>query len=367
MGDRDVKGLYCSIRVLKERGILGKKLVLFMSMAAAAVLFVGAGCLPQPYEAGQPDSLFSEFVLTWDLMNSYYACFAAREDLDWDQVFGQYRSDAMNLADRSEMIQLVLEMTGELGDMSIALYDSSGSRLDSCDPGYFCNWDRDVWGSYMLAWGGEDTLVKYAAFRLDPPYDSIGYMYISSLGDDFDLTEFFYSTGSVMDCSRLILDLRMCDRSGQEENAQYAVGRFTKTVSLGYYRVFRTGPGRLDMGEPLPVYAHRNGAWQFTDPTIVLCGRHVQTGAEALLLLMKSQDQVTVIGDTSAGYANPAGLYNLTGGFTMEIPRMMIYSPESVLVFNRGIPPDTYVQCGEEDFSAGIDPVLDAALEMATQ
>lgn len=337
---------------------------LFLS-SAVLILFTATGCLPGPYEAGTPDSLFSEFVLIRDLMDSHYACFIARENVDWPQVYQQYRSAAQNLSSRDELMELSLEMLGELEDMGIALFDSS-NRYESCDRNYFQNWDRDVFGSYLTAWGQSDTILPYHSFALPEPLDSIGYMYISTLGDVFDIAAFFGSTAAISQCSRLIMDLRFCGRVGIDVNAFYAMGRFTESMELGYYRQFRNGPGRYDMGEPDGVYAIKNGSWQFTSPIVVLTGRGTQGPAEQLVLLLRTQDYVTVIGDSTAGYANPSDAYNLTQSWSIEIPKMLTYDLEMNLIFDRPLIPDTVIPSSEGDFSAGSDPVLDAALEMCT-
>jgi hypothetical protein len=325
------------------------------------------GCLPDPYSVGEPDSLFSEFVLVWDLVEEYYASFTANPDIDWDLVYSSYRDAGMNIPSYNGLASLSLEMLGELQDMSICMRDSVGNRLTSYDKGYFHNWDHDVWVSYMIEWGGSGALQTYGSFPLQQYGDSIGYLYIGSLGDSYDILAFFGATNPISSCSKLILDLRTCSPTGFDYNAAYSMGRFTATLELAYYRSYRTGPGRLDMGPLQPVITTRNGAWQFTDPIIVLTGRQTQGAAELLVILLKTQDHVTVIGDTTAGYANPVDSYNLTRGWTIEIPYMTAYTPDSVCIFNRGTPPDLEIPVSQSDFDAGIDPVLDAALDMALE
>ncbi|MBD3277702.1 MAG: hypothetical protein GF388_05330 [Candidatus Aegiribacteria sp.] len=338
--------------------------VVLISAFAAVLLTMGSGCLPGPYEAGTPDSLFSEFVLIRDLMSSYYACFAARDSMDWSSVYLEYRSRAQNLDNRDEMIELSLDMLGELEDMSLIIFDSSGGLHESFDPDYFQNWDRQVFGSYLTSWGQKDSIGPYHSFPLPSPMDSIGYMYIQTLGDSFTIEGFFVSTAPVAQCSVLILDLRFCKRIGHEVNAYYSMGRFTGSSALGYYKQIRNGPDPLDMGEPVGVYALKNGSWQFTGPTLVLTGRGTHGAAELLALLLKTQDHVTVIGDTTAGFANPTDSYNLTESWTIEIPEMVTYDSDMNLMFDNPVIPDSTVHASESDFAAGVDPVLDAAVDI---
>jgi C-terminal processing protease CtpA/Prc len=194
--------------------------------------------------------------------------------------------------------------------------------------------------------------------------DTIGYVYLSDLGGGYWLEGFYESVGVVRYCPGLIFDLRMCGGIGAEENARSAVGRFVAQSAIGYYRSFRVGSDRYEMTEPTAIRAFKNGSWQFTEPILLLTGRETCGAAEQLVLLLASQEHVTVIGDTTAGFANPGPSFNLTDGWTIAIPGLVTFDTAMEAVFDRGIPPDIVVPVTQADFDAGIDPVLDAAIEM---
>ncbi len=347
------------------------KYVSFIIAAGIALLTSGiSGCLNDPYSVGEPDSLFSEWVLVWDLMDNHYSCFFAHENIDWDQIYHKYREAAVNLTSREELVDLCLQMLGELQDQNLILR-AGAIRVDTWNQGYFVNWDFSVWQDYMREWDPSSFFVEleiYDAIAFSPtPTDTVGYVYISDLGSGFDWIGFYPNTFVIQYCSALILDLRMCGESGIEMNSYYSCGRFISETALAYYRVLRTGPGRNDMTGMLSFYAFKNGGCQFTNPTILLTGRYTQGAAEQLVLFLKTQQHVTLIGDTTAGFANPAVSFNLTENWRIEIPNMATYTPDSTLLLNCGIPPDIVVPVSEADFAAGVDPVLDAALEMVLQ
>lgn len=353
----------------RMRRIRTLKYVSLAVSAGIALLASGiSSCITDPCSVGEPDSLFSEYVLVWDLMDTQYACFFARENVDWDQIYHKYREAAVNLTSRGELVDLCLQMLGELLDQNLILRDSATIRVDSWNQGFFVNWDNSVWQDYMREWSPSSFFVEleiYGAISFSPtPTDTVGYVYISDLGSGFDWMGFYPDTYVIQYCSALILDLRMCGESGIEMNAFYTCGRFVEESALAYYRVFRTGPGRYDMSGMQSFFAFKNGGCQFTNPIILLTGRYTQGAAEQLVLFLKTQQHVTVIGDTTAGFANPAVSFNLTGGWRIEIPNMGTYTPDSTLLFNCGIAPDIVVPVSEADFAAGVDPVLDAALEM---
>jgi hypothetical protein len=344
-----------------------------LAISAGIVLLASgfSGCITDPCSVGEPDSLLSEYILLWDLMDSHYPCFFAKENVDWDEAYHKFRSAAANLNSRDELTDICLELLAELEDQNLSLRDSAGTRHESWNQGVFVNWDLSVWLEYMREWTGPSpsfpgtTLEVFSAMVVNPAVaDSLGYVYISDMGDAFDWFSFFGKTVEIQDCNGLIIDLRMCGESGTSTHAYYACGRFIETTALGYYRVFRVGPGRNDMGNMLGVHAFKNGAWQFTDPIVLLTGRYTQSAAEQLVLLLTTQPHVTVIGDTTAGFAHPTISYNLTEGWSIQIPELVTYSPDSTLILNCGIAPDIVVPVSEADFAAGVDPVLDAALEM---
>ncbi len=303
-------------------------------------------------------------------MDRHYACFFAKENVDWDQAYQKYREAATNLTSRGELIDLCLELLGELEDQNLILRDSPITKFESWNQGAFTNWDLNVWEDYMQYWTSSDSfhLDTFGAFAFNPtPDDTIGYVYISSLGKGFCFLSFYSATNAIWYCSGAIIDLRMCGEIGSEINAHYASGRFIEESFLAYYRSFRTGPGRNEMGEIQEVLTYRNGAWQFTEPIVLLTGRYTQGPAEQLALLLRTQQYVTVIGDTTAGFANPAISFNLTEDWTLEIPWMVTYSPNGTLLLNSGLAPDIYIPVSEADFAAGVDPVLDTAIEMLVQ
>ncbi|MCD4774620.1 MAG: hypothetical protein K8S15_01050 [Candidatus Aegiribacteria sp.] len=343
---------------------------LAVSIGIALLISGISGCLPGPYCVGEPDSLFSEYHLMWDMVNSHYACFFAKEDVDWDQSLQTYKSAAENLKNETELFDLCLELMGELEDQNLSIRNSVGTRLESWNQGAFVNWTYEVWRRYIESYSPDTVVVfhAYGAITFKPTnYDTLGYMYISDLGDGYGISSFYNMTYVIKDCRGLILDLRMCSESGSAYNAYTACGRFIKVRELGYYEVFRTGPGRNDMGEMRGVLASRNASWQYTEPIVLLTGRGTQGAAEQLVLLLRTQQHVTVIGDTTAGFANPAVSFNLTNGCTIEIPEMVTYSPDTTLILNSGIAPDIFIPVSEADLEAGVDPVFDAALGIITQ
>ncbi len=344
---------------------VSRMLIVFSSVVITAALMMNSACLPEPYSVGQPDSLLSEYLLVWDMVDQGYGGFCIRTQVDWDAVYSEHREDAMAAESWDELRDVVLTMLGELEDVQLSLIDPGGEEQTAWDP-EFVNWDLTVWQQYMGRWSLPESLVEYAFNPLQMTQDSVGYGYISDLGSIFNIMIFFSMTTSIEGCSHLIIDLRMLSE-GIEGNAQMAVGRFVADRELSYWRSIRNGPGRLDMSELNAVYAIKNGSWQFTNPVFLLVGRGTRGVGEQLTLLLASQDHVVLVGDTTAGSSGPANTLYLVNGWSVRIPAMVVYLPAETPVLGAGISPDIYVETTEADFLAGIDPVLDRALELVSE
>jgi len=334
---------------------------------AASLAVLSTGCLPEPYEIGAPDSTLNGYVLIWQLVDQNAGTFCMRPSVDWDLVYTEFRDAAEQAETWEEMSPVALQMLGALQDIGLILHDDSAA-LPSCDPGYFVNFDLDIWVEYMQAWGLPDTtLYLYGAGVVEPSgADSVGYLYIADLGPMYWLEQYYSVTNAVQGCSGLILDLRVCGQGGMEVNARHSVGRFVSQSATAYYRTEREGTGRTDMGDTLKVTAYKNGSWQFTEPIVVLTGRGTSGTGEELALLLATQEHVTLMGDTTAGFASESVTHDLVDGWSVSVPFQVVFDTEMVAVFDRGIPPDILVPSSEADFAAGVDPVLDAALEMLT-
>ncbi len=334
--------------------------------AAAAVAAMVACSLSSPYSVGEPDPLFSEFTLAWDLLNANYSSFILRPGLDWDQAFAARREQALSLQSREDMLGLVAGMLEEIGDGQVLLETSAGT-VRPFDPGYFENFHQETWQAYMDQWGFQYYENSGFGWAFASPDNSVGYLFIPGMSVyEYDWIEFLTMTVMLQNCSGIILDLRACSGVGDYINAYSTSGRFVHEGGhTAFYRQFRTGPGRYDMEEPKPVLVTKNGSWQFSVPIAVLTGRGTDGAGEIMALITATQPNVALMGDATFG-APDIGMPFLLNeeDFTrLWIPGFVIYDPDLNPVSGVGIQPDIPVECYPSDFQAGVDPVLDAAVE----
>ena len=340
------------------------------ALSAAALLAASFSCsASSPYSVGTPDSLYSEFVLAWDLANANHASFLTNPDTDWNEVFSRWRVQALALTDHDELLVLLSGMFAELQNGQVIIRTSQGLTRPY-DPGFFENFDPVVWQDYVDQWGFQYWQETFDfGWAYATPDSSIGYLFIPDMGDRYSWADFLYMTVSVRECGGIILDLRTSGGTGDFMSVFNTAGRFiSNPMVLAFYRQFRTGPGWYDMEEPSPVTVSRQGSWQFKIPIVVLVGRGTAGASELLVLMLRTQDTVTIMGDSTFGapdLSSPFLLNDLSDDEVtwLYLPGFVVYDTGMNIQNGNGIEPDIAVPVSPGDFAAGVDPVLDAALE----
>jgi hypothetical protein len=346
------------------------------ALSAAALLTALAASLScsasSPYSVGTPDSLYSEFVLAWDLANANHASFLTNPGTDWDEVFSRWRAQALTLSDHDELLALLSGMLAELGNGQVLLLTSQGLTRPY-DPGFFENFDAAAWQGYMNQWGFAQEGYHEFGWAYATPDSTIGYLFLPDMGAMYSWFEFLYMTVFVRECEGIILDLRTCGGTGDFMSTFNTAGRFVSDGNrLAFYRQFRSGPGRYDMEEPSPVTVSKQGSWQFDIPIVVLTGRGTAGAAELLTLMLRTQDTVTLMGDSTFGAPDVGNAYLLNDLSYLEatwlyLPGFVVYDTEMNVMNGAGIAPHIAVPVSPGDFAAGVDPVLEAAVEYLSQ
>jgi hypothetical protein len=101
------------------------------------------------------------------------------------------------------------------------------------------------------------------------------------------------------------------------------------------------GPGLTQQSWTLPYVPGRRYAAR---PVYVLTSRHTASGAEEFAYALQARRRATVVGDTTAGAANPGGTERLTPHFALFVPRGRAVNPVTGTSWERvGVAPDVVV------------------------
>ena len=298
------------------------------------------------------------FEALWTIMDEHYSFFDYKQ-VDWNEAHDRYRRLVSNkMTDR--------ELFDVCGDMLKELRDGHTNLIASHDVSRYWEWEQ--WPvnyderiidqhylnfDYKMASG-----IKYQILT-----DNIGYMYYGSFSsnigeDNLDLILSYLSTAD-----GLIIDVRN-NGGGLLTNVETLVSRFIDQKTLAGYICHKTGPGHNDLSEPYAYYFEptRNHI-HYLKPVVVLSNRGTFSAANNFVSIMKSLDQVTIVGDPTGGGSGLPFTSELPNGWRVRFSSCPIMDAQGRLT-EFGVAPDVYVGMDEHDRTH--DAILDRAIALLT-
>ncbi|MBD3370371.1 hypothetical protein GF402_08425 [Candidatus Fermentibacteria bacterium] len=328
---------------------------------ALPVVLILCGCIDSPATTEPPNPYASELELLWELFDGEYAGFRT-SGVDWQGVLQSYLPLADTVSSEEGMTYLMSDLLGELSDPSVVLISPQGDTLRPFDPSAEQNCDLDLLLGYLEPWDFQWRQEGIWGFCLAGE-DSAGYVVFESWDAGLNVSLFDNLLQTVPVEPGLIIDARLCG-GGVESSVYKVVRRFVDVQRAGYLWRERQGAGTQDLTDPEPFWMVPR-PWRYQGEVVVLSGGANRGQAEAFPCMMGQLPQVTVIGDTTLGAGNwPADTFELTGDRQALCPVRVVLRPDSEAIQGAGVPPDLYVEATEDDFSQGIDPVLEEAFEL---
>ncbi len=97
-------------------------------------------------------------------------------------------------------------------------------------------------------------------------------------------------------------------------------------------------------------------------PIVLMVSHRTVSRAENFSQMLYGDDNVTVLGQQSAGTNGNITGTRLPGGFSINFTGMQLLNPDGTTLHGVGIPLDIEVEPTAADFAAGIDPELKQAI-----
>lgn len=317
------------------------------------------------------NSLLQNFEILWTDFNENYAAFKQR-NIDWEAIYSVYQPRAAQATTEEELFIICSQMVLELEDGHCGLYNRDDEEWDDGSPITELKdiYDIELIQSKYLQEGYETSQSNInipAANHLFGKIknENIAYMHLFEFegiegGWENKMDQYI---SDIADKDALIIDLRL-NNGGSPQLAIYLAGRFSSTKATGFLLQTKNGPGPNDFDTPTEIFTEPVGNSQYTKPIVVLTDNNSVSAAEDMLMLMKTQDHVTQIGETTRGIHSNISLQRfLPIGWTYHYTHQLITfldgtSPEGV-----GIHPDVEVINTTSDWNGGTDKVLEAAIE----
>lgn len=98
-------------------------------------------------------------------------------------------------------------------------------------------------------------------------------------------------------------------------------------------------------------------------PTVVLVNGSSASASEIVAGALQDHEVATIIGEQTFGKGSVQKLIELSGGRLLKVTIARWYTPSGASISEKGITPDTEVELSAEDYNAGRDPQLQAAID----
>jgi carboxyl-terminal processing protease len=187
--------------------------------------------------------------------------------------------------------------------------------------------------------------------------NNIAYVQITIFGDDTD-SELRAMLRELM-ANRpagLILDLR--NNGGGYLNVAVNVASEFIPNGVIVYEVYGDGSRQ--------AYQARSGGLATDIPMVVLVNEYSASASEIVAGALQDYGRATLVGVTTFGKGSVQNWMPLSNGGTLRVTIARWQTPNGRSIHGQGIDPDVVVELTEEDYQAGRDPQLEAAIRILT-
>jgi len=336
-----------------------RRYIFFLSF----VLLLASACETWIEGSNQQLAGVQDFEACWKTVDSVYPDFGIK-NLSWDAMFEKYYPEALN-SSGDEIIEVLLMMLAELRDGHIYLKTAGGEKifpyipirrskdLDKYDPGIVRNYFPEP--LYVTQIGG----IEYGITQ-----SNVGYLYISSFGSHIDFDQGFDEILKKMKSTDgLIIDIRH-NMGGNGKEVVKVISHFINdSIPNIESWVLR---------EALPrSYISPTEGFYYDKPVVVLINGVSFSAAESFSEIMKSLDEVILIGTQTGGgafgyYGNTgpvSGNFILPSGRGLHIGTMDLRRYDGLSFEGIGIQPDIQVSNDPMSMEKGNDSQLEYAIE----
>ncbi len=214
--------------------------------------------------------------------------------------------------------------------------------------------------NYLIEYGGLNNLniayLRINSFNLGWQVDSI---------ETVIMRDFSNTDGLIIDLRSVYLEY---PSSSQNKEATELGNMFRNGNEVFLYQRYKLQNGRLSFSEWEPIWLYDQTPSLYSKPIIILTNSQTKDRAEYFIVAMKTIPNVTVVGDTTAGYLLNYWFDHVEEDWYMEGNNWDFRLPgdNSGSGF-KGIYPDIPVWITESDSLNGIDTILERAIEVLTE
>lgn len=307
----------------------------------------------------------NNFESMWKGYDQWYGMFETRH-INWDSLYRVYRPQVRDDMSNQALYKLLSDLITPLDDIHAFLqpttdglprYESSAFyRTHTVQEDFSMALIRHRYIPGLIT---VDSTLHYGMID-----GNIGYIHFGAFG--MPLSFYKNQLGRIMDTLKntraMIVDIRN-HAGGDDEVSRYVSGLFAGERKLFMTVRKRNGPSRNNFTAPQAWYVDKQGGYQYTRPVLLLTTRWTASAGETFTWAMNTQSHVMQMGDTTAGGFSDVISRELPNGWLYFVGVGDYRNAAGKSEEGMGVAPAIYKVNTKEDIAAGIDRVLEAAID----
>ncbi|GAB5521225.1 MAG: hypothetical protein RhofKO_34760 [Rhodothermales bacterium] len=325
---------------------------------------------------GPTDNAEAAFEVFWHTLNEQFAFFDLHPEVDWQQLYNQYRPQVYNGMPDAELFELMAGLFALLEDGHGILLDPDNELFFSAVADYNSDWmperltdlletsitylddeQAHLSGNGRLLHGTVGGRIGYLNILIFQGYAETAFEEAAAFAEALDTV---LSGFANMDA--LILDVRF-NPGGDDTLPRLVAQRLIEQETLAFSKHARIGDA--ETFAPLsPRWLSPDGVGFTGKPVVLLTSRQTGSAGDVQALVLKDLPNVTLVGEPTAGAFSNALPRTLPNGWTLRLSNERYVSRDGMQYEQQGVPPDVAVAPSEHALDAGEDPMLEAALSV---
>jgi Peptidase family S41/Tricorn protease C1 domain len=332
----------------KKRNFVFKEI--FFAIACACFF---SFCSKKEKAGQQPDAVFEE---VWNVMNERYALFSVK-NINWDSVYSVYRARVNNTMSEQQLFKTISSMLETLKDGHVALLSPADTAVYD---GFYTNYLRNFNYSNII----KNYLLN--EFKSEGPViykisGQTGYLLCRSFANEISEAQLTTIFTALQNVTGLIIDVRG-NLGGSLQNAQLLASRVINSKKLVKFELVKSGKGHNEFFNPQPYYLSPSFP-SFNKKVVILTNRSCFSACNDFAVYISDNLNIQSVGDVTGGGGGIPNNYILKNGWILQYTATKTLSATGLPVED-GVKPDISISITPAQEAAGIDPVLEKALEL---
>jgi hypothetical protein len=338
-----------------------KKIIISLLLASVALV----SCEKYDTYKEVNDDYMANFEAFWTLVDEQY-CFLDYKNIDWDAVKEEMLPRVEAAKSEQEFFNVLESSLDYLRDGHVWMispfkrYVCDTYKFDENGEEYPANFDGGVVGDYLTE--KFRTMASGITFgEIERDGHSFAYIYYAGFDGFWSEDDYKYIEPVIERTEGIIFDIRNNPGGSGEAGIKLASNFFDKKTHVAYIAL-KNGKGHNDFTDLQAIYCRPSKEHNWSDKkSMLLTNRDVYSTANLFSCALKHAKNVTQIGGITGGGGGMPMTHYLPNGWLVVFPGNVLFDVNKEHI-ESGIEPDIEVTSTDEDFDAGRDAIIEAAL-----